>query len=124
MVCLEEALGEWLTHLRFPEVDWKAIHTCNLLKRMFGEGKRWTKGIARFPNDSSGLRLLYAGLITASQGSKGFSMHPDIWLELVVRGTSLWGARANDHERARGRVGGLAIGGITSGVLTGQLGHN
>ena len=124
MVCLEEDLGEWLTHLRFPGAHWKAIRTCNLLERMFGEGKRWTKGIARFPSDSSGLRLLYAGLITASQGSKGLRVHPDIWLEVAVRGTGLWGARANDHERARGRVGCLTVGGITSGVLSGQLGHN
>lgn len=84
MECLEEDLAECLTYLKFPEAHWKAIRTTNLLERMFGEGKRRTKVIPRFPTESSGLRLLYATLITASRSWRGVKMTPDIWWELEV----------------------------------------
>ena len=67
MECLEGDLAECLTYLKFPEAHGKTIRTNNLLERTFGEGKRRTKVIPRFPTESSGLRLLYASLITASQ---------------------------------------------------------
>ncbi|MDP2950430.1 MAG: transposase [Chloroflexota bacterium] len=63
---------------------WRAIRTTNLLERIFGEGRRRTKVIPRFPTESSGLRLLYASLITASRTWKGVQMTPDIWWELEV----------------------------------------
>jgi len=84
MECLGEDLEECLTYLKFPEAHWKAIRTTNLLERMFGEGRRRTKVIPRFPTESSGLRLLFATLITASQTWKGVKMTPDIWWELEV----------------------------------------
>jgi len=84
MECLEEDLAECLTYLRFPQAHWKVIRTSNLLERTFGEGRRRTKVIPRFPSESAGLRLLYATLITASQGWKGVRMSPDIWLELEL----------------------------------------
>ena len=56
----------------------------NLLERTFGEGKRRTKVIPRFPTESAGLRLLYATLITASRSWKGIRMPPDIWLEIEL----------------------------------------
>ena len=62
---LGEDLDECLTFLKFPKAHWKAIHTTNLLERMFGERKRRTKVPPRFPAESSRLRLLYATLITA-----------------------------------------------------------
>jgi len=63
---------------------WKVIRTSNLFERTFGEGKRRTKIILRFPNESAGLRLLYATLITASRSWKGVRMPPDIWFEIEL----------------------------------------
>ena len=63
---------------------WKVIRTSNLLERAFGEGKRRTKVIPRFPTESAGLRLLCATLITASRSWKGVRMPPDIWLEIEL----------------------------------------
>jgi len=84
MECLEEDLAECLTYLRFPSAHWKVIRTSNLLERTFGEGRRRTKVIPRFPTESAGLRLLYATLITASQSWKGIRMPPDIWFEIEL----------------------------------------
>ena len=84
MECLGEDLSECLTYLRFPQAHWKVIRTSNLLERTFGEGKRRTKVIPRFPTESAGLRLLYATLITASQSWKGVRMPPDIWFEIEL----------------------------------------
>jgi putative transposase len=84
MECLEQDLRECLTYLKFPEAHWRAIRTTNVLERTFGEGRRRTKVIPRFPTENSGLRLLYASLITASQSWHGVKMTPDIWWELEV----------------------------------------
>ena len=84
MECLGEDLVECLTYLRFPQAHWKVIRTTNLLERTFGEGKRRTKVIPRFPTESAGLRLLYATLITASRSWKGIRMPPDIWFEIEL----------------------------------------
>jgi len=84
MECLEEDLVECLTYLRFPQAHWKVIRTSNLLERTFGEGKRRTKVIPRFPTESACLRLLYATLITASRSWKGVRMPPDIWFEIEL----------------------------------------
>jgi len=82
MECLGEDLNECLTYLKFPEAHHKAIRTTNLLERMFGEGRRRTKVIPRFPPEKACLRLLYASLITASKSWRGVKMTPDIWWEL------------------------------------------
>jgi putative transposase len=84
MECLEEDLAECLTYLKFPQAHWKVIRTSNLMERTFGEGRRRTKVIPRFPTESAGLRLLYATLITASQSWKGVRMSPDIWFEIEI----------------------------------------
>jgi len=84
MECLEEDLAECLTYLRFPQAHWKVIRTSNLMERTFGEGRRRTKVIPRFPTESAGLRLLYATLITASRSWKGIRMPPDIWFEIEL----------------------------------------
>jgi len=84
MECLGEDLQECLTYLKFPEAHWKAIRTTNLMERLFGEGRRRTKVIPRFPTENSGLRLLFATLITASGSWRGVKMTPDIWWELEV----------------------------------------
>ncbi|MDP2719918.1 MAG: IS256 family transposase [Dehalococcoidia bacterium] len=84
MECLGEDLAECLTYLRFPQIHWKVIRTSNLIERTFGEGRRRTKVIPRFPTESAGLRLLYATLITASRSWKGVRMPPDIWFEIEL----------------------------------------
>jgi transposase-like protein len=91
MECLEEDLEECLIYLKFPQEHWKAIRTTNLLERTFGEGKRRTKVIPRFPTESSGLRLLYAALITASRNWKGVKMTPDIWHRLEALREKVFG---------------------------------
>jgi len=55
-----------------------------MVERTFGEGRRRTKVIPRFPTESSELRLLYASLITASQNWHDVKMTPDIWWELEI----------------------------------------
>jgi transposase-like protein len=84
MECLEGDLEECLTYLKFPEAHWRAIQTSNILERTFGEGRRRTKVIPRFPTESSGVRLLYASLITASRSWDGVKMTLDIWWGLEV----------------------------------------
>ena len=100
MECLEGDMEECLTYLKFPEAHWKVIRTSNLLERTFGEGRRRTKVIPRFPTESSALRLLYATLITASQSWKGIRMTPDIWWELEVLRRETFGEQSQKLKRS------------------------
>lgn len=99
MECLEDDLEECLTYLKFPQAHWRAVRITNLLERMFGEGKRRTKVIPRFPTESSGLRLLYASLITASRSWKEVKMTPDIWWELEVLRREAFGEPVHHLEK-------------------------
>ena len=99
MECLEEDLVECLTYLRFPQAHWKVIRTSNLLERTFGEGKRRTKVIPRFPTESACLRLLYATLITASRSWKGVRMPPDIWFEIELLRREAFGEPSQKLEK-------------------------
>lgn len=99
MECVEDDLDECLTYLKFPEAHWRTIRTTNLLERTFGEGRRRTKVIPRFPNESSGLRLLYATLLTASRTWKGIRMTPEIWLELAVLRREALGEQVKELEK-------------------------
>jgi len=99
MECLEGDLRECLTYLQFPKAYWKTIRTSNLLERTFGEGKRRTKVIPRFPTESSGLRLFYASLITASQSWKGIRITPDIWLEVELLRREAFGKPSQRVEK-------------------------
>jgi transposase-like protein len=76
--CLEQDLEESLTALKFPYLHRKQIRTTNLLERLFGEGKRRTKVIPRFGSESSGLALVFAVLMDASEGWRGVRMKPYI----------------------------------------------
>jgi transposase-like protein len=84
MECLEKDLEECLVFLRFPEAHRKRIRTTNLLERLFGEGKRRTKVIPRFPTEQSTLSLLYSTLVDASKSWRGVRMTPEsdgqLWL--------------------------------------------
>jgi len=74
MKCLERDLEECLTVLKFPFAHRVKIRTTNLLERLFGEGQRRTKVIPRFTSESSGLTLLFAVLVDASEGWRGVRM--------------------------------------------------
>lgn len=78
MKCLERDLEETLTALRFPFAHRIQIRTTNLLERLFGEGKRRTKIIPRFTSEASGLSLVFAVLVDASEGWRGVRMKPYI----------------------------------------------
>lgn len=78
MKCLEQDMAECLTVLKFPYVHRINIRTTNLLERLFGEGRRRTKIIPRFTSEQSGLSLVYAVFVDASEGWRGVRMRPDI----------------------------------------------
>jgi transposase-like protein len=78
MKCLEQDMAECLTVLKFPYAHRINIRTTNLLERLFGEGRRRTKIIPRFTSEQSGLSLVYAVLVDASEGWRGVRMRPDI----------------------------------------------
>ncbi len=78
MECLEQDLAECLAYLRFPPAHWKRIRTTNLLERTFGESRRRTKVIPRFPGEQACLRLVFATLITAAKKWRGVQMTPQI----------------------------------------------
>ena len=76
MRCLEQDIEECLTALKFPLVHRLQIRTTNLLERLFGEGKRRTKVIPRFTSETSGMALMFAVLVDASEGWRGVRMKP------------------------------------------------
>jgi transposase-like protein len=78
MECVEKDLEESVTCLLFPAEHRKRIRTTNLLERTFGESRRRTKVIPRFPTERSCLALVFASLITASQRWRGIRMTPKI----------------------------------------------
>jgi transposase-like protein len=95
MACLEEDLEACLVHLKFPKEHWVRIRTTNLLERTFGEGRRRTKVIGRFPTEAACLQLLYATLITASHKWRGVVMTPAILRQLDAIRHPLF--PTNDH---------------------------
>ncbi len=78
MKCLEQDLEECLAALKFPFAHRVQIRSTNLLERLFGEGKRRTKVIPRFTSEASGLSLVFAVLVDASEGWRGVRMKPYI----------------------------------------------
>jgi transposase-like protein len=82
MECLEKDLEVTLTCLKFPEVHRVRIRTTNLLERLFGEARRRTKVLGRFPTETSALKLIYAVLIDASKNWNGVKMTVEAMEEL------------------------------------------
>jgi len=74
MKCLGQHLEECLTALKLPLAHRVQTRTTNLLERLFGEGKRRSKVIPRFPSETSGLTLLFAVLVDSSAGWRGVRM--------------------------------------------------
>lgn len=82
MECLEKALPDVITCLKFPKTHRKRISSSNLIERLFGEGKRRTKVIPRFPTEKSCLTLFYATLIDSSKRWNGVKISIEIMQEL------------------------------------------
>ncbi len=82
MEALEKDLEATLTYLKFPKEHHKSIRTTNLMERTFGEGRRRTKVIPRFPKETSCLKLVFATLTTASKNWRGLAMTPKILRQL------------------------------------------
>ncbi len=78
MECLDKDLEECLTVLKFPEHHHRSIRTTNLLERTFGESRRRTKVIGRFPTEKSCLKLVFAVLIRVSQNWNGIKMSTSV----------------------------------------------
>ena len=74
MDCLKKDLESCLTYLKFPEEHAKVIRTTNLMERTFGEARRRTKVIPRFPTEQSGLSLVFGTLIRAAEKWRGVRM--------------------------------------------------
>jgi transposase-like protein len=61
-------------YLRFPVEHHPRIRHSNFIERTFGETKRRTKVIGRFPGETSAISLVWAVLDRASRGWRGVSM--------------------------------------------------
>lgn len=95
MECLRKDLSGCLTYLEFPGEHAKVIRTTNLMERTFGEARRRTKVIPRFPTEQSGLSLVFAVLVRASEKWRGVRMTPMILGKL-------------DQLRSQGKNGGCS----------------
>ena len=60
--CLADDLDAVVVHLRYPTRHRRRWRSTNLLERSLGEVKRRTKGIGRFPGETSCLTLVWAVL--------------------------------------------------------------
>jgi transposase-like protein len=61
---LREAGGELLTFYRFPNEQWKALRTTNIIERVHGEFRRRIKTQAALPGEEAVLSVLY-GLVVS-----------------------------------------------------------
>jgi transposase-like protein len=61
--------------LRLPEAHRKRARTTRLFERLFGEGRRRSKVIPRFIQESSGLSLVFAVLRDVSSHWRGVRIH-------------------------------------------------
>ena len=63
-------------YLRFPVEHHPRVRHSNFIERCFGETKRRTKVIGRFPGETSAVSLVWAVLDRASRGWRGLTMTP------------------------------------------------
>ncbi len=63
-------------YLRFPIEHHGRVRHSNFIERSFGETKRRTKVIGRFPGETSAVSLVWAVLDRASAGWRGLTMTP------------------------------------------------
>jgi transposase-like protein len=82
---VEATLDPCLAYLRFPKEHWRTLRTTNALERPFGEVRRRTKVLGRFPSEAACLRLVFAAFVTASRTWRGVRVTPAItraWMRL------------------------------------------
>jgi transposase-like protein len=82
MACLAQELEGCLVSLKVPKAHHKSIRTTNLRERPFGEGRRRTTGMPRFPTETAWVKLVFATLLTAAQRWRGWRVTPRILREL------------------------------------------
>jgi putative transposase len=82
MACLAQELEGCLVSLKLPKAHHKSIRTTNLRERPFGEGRRRTKVMPRFPTETAWVKLVFATLLTAAQRWRGWRVTPRILREL------------------------------------------
>lgn len=82
MACLEQDLEACVVSLKVPTEHHKRRRTTHLLERTFGEGRRRTKVIPRFPTETACLKLVFATLLTASPRWRSLRMTPRTLREL------------------------------------------
>jgi transposase-like protein len=91
MKCLAADIEECLTVLRLPEAHRKRVRTTNLLERLFGEGRRRSKVIPRFIQESSGMSLVFAVLTDASAHWHGVRINAALLAQIKVLNPSMQG---------------------------------
>jgi transposase-like protein len=101
MECLAKDLPASLTYLKFPEEHAKVIRTTNLMERTFGEARRRTKVIPRFPTEGSGLSLVFAVLVRASAKWRGVRMTPKIREHLENLRGRIQNVRSSDMAQGK-----------------------
>ena len=72
--CLLDDHQALSVYLRFPPEHWTRIRHSNFIERTFGETRRRTKVIGRFPTETSCVALVWAVLDRASRGWRGFTL--------------------------------------------------
>jgi len=87
MKCLAQDVEECLTALKLPFAHRRQTRTTNVLERLFGEGKRRSKVVPRFTSEESGLALMFAVLLDASEGWHGLRMNEALRARLQVMRT-------------------------------------
>jgi transposase-like protein len=75
--CLQDDRTALTAYLRFPREHWNRVRHSNLIERTFGETRRRTKVIGRFPGETSCVTLVWAVLDRASAGWRGLTMTPE-----------------------------------------------
>jgi putative transposase len=105
--CLQDDRAALTAYLRFPREHWPRIRHSNIIERSFGETRRRTKVIGRFPGETSCLSLVWAVLDRASAGWRGLTMTPtglrllqDLRHQLLDRPTASRRRRDPQHADA------------------------
>jgi transposase-like protein len=81
--CFEDDFDACIQHLKCPAHHIRFISSTNLAERSFGEQKRRSKVIPRFFDEKSGLKLVFASLIRASQGWRKISFTFDDQIRIM-----------------------------------------
>jgi putative transposase len=73
--CLLDDHQALTVYLRFPREHWQRVRHSNFIERTFGETRRRSKVIGRFPSETSCVSLVWAVLDRASRGWRGFTLN-------------------------------------------------